>query len=186
MSEVVLDAGPLIHLAEIEALDILCDLEVCYVPEAVWQEVARHQPSALDFPGLSLKRCTAPLPSIHLQSLATALSLDSGEIESLSLMEHFPDAWFLTHPARDRRRMSLTLNGTLSRRMVSHRRRGRTSGSRTTSLSSSWNNRVIDPQCASEATHSKRSAEFATNPSPDFLFTHSTGIVGSHYPTIKG
>lgn len=102
MSKVVLDAGPLIHLAEIEALDIFRDLEVCYVPEAVWQEVARHQPSALNFPGLSLKRCTAPPPSIHLQTLATALSLDSGEIESLSLMEHFPDAWFLTDDAAAR------------------------------------------------------------------------------------
>ena len=102
MSEVVLDAGPVIHLAEIEALDVLCDLKVCYVPEAVWQEVVHHQPSALSFPGLSLKRCTAPPPSIHLQALATALSLDSGEIESLSLMEHFPNAWFLTDDAAAR------------------------------------------------------------------------------------
>lgn len=102
MSRAVFDAGPLIHLAEVGALDILQDLEICYVPEAVWQEVAHHQPSALSFPGLSLKRCTAPSPSINLQTLATTLSLDSGEIESLSLMEHFPQVWFLTDDAAAR------------------------------------------------------------------------------------
>ena len=102
MSEAVLDAGPLIHLAEVEALDILCDLEVCFVPEAVWQEVARHRPSALSFPGLPLKRCAALPLSINLQTLVTALSLDSGEVESLSLLEHFPEAWFLTDDAAAR------------------------------------------------------------------------------------
>ena len=102
MSKAVLDAGPLIHLAEIEALEVLCDFELCYVPEAVWQEVTRHQPTALDSPGLSLKHCAAPPLSINLQTLVTALSLDSGEAESLSLMEHHPEAWFLTDDAAAR------------------------------------------------------------------------------------
>jgi len=47
MSEAVLDAGPLIHLAELEALDTLMDFSVLFVPLAVRQEVERYQPSAL-------------------------------------------------------------------------------------------------------------------------------------------
>ena len=129
MSKAVFDAGLLIHLAEIGALDIVQDLEICYVPEAVWQEVARHQPSALSFPGLSLKRCTAPPPSINLQTLATALSLDSGEIESLSLMEHFPKVWFLTDDAAARlvaEQCHYQVHGTIGLLIRSVRRKRRT------------------------------------------------------------
>jgi len=36
---VVCDAGPLIHLDEIDALDLLADFPRVLVPDAVWREV---------------------------------------------------------------------------------------------------------------------------------------------------
>jgi hypothetical protein len=47
MTEAVLDAGPLIHLAELDAPDVLCDFSSLLVPEAVWFEVEHHFPEAL-------------------------------------------------------------------------------------------------------------------------------------------
>lgn len=42
MSEAVLDAGPLIHLAELDALDTLVDFSALFVPMAVKEEVEFH------------------------------------------------------------------------------------------------------------------------------------------------
>jgi hypothetical protein len=39
---VVCDAGPLIHLDELGCLDLLSDFLQVLVPDAVWNEVARH------------------------------------------------------------------------------------------------------------------------------------------------
>jgi hypothetical protein len=44
---VVCDAGPLIHLEELGCLDLLRDFRDILVPDAVWNEVSRHRPSAL-------------------------------------------------------------------------------------------------------------------------------------------
>ena len=53
---VVCDAGPLIHLDELGALELLTDFSAVLVPEAVWIEVAKHRPSALSHPRVSLQR----------------------------------------------------------------------------------------------------------------------------------
>jgi len=42
LSEPVVDAGPLIHLAEIGALDVLSVFDALHVPDAVWDEAVRH------------------------------------------------------------------------------------------------------------------------------------------------
>ncbi len=44
---VVADAGPLIHLDELSALDVLSDYSDVLVPDAVWCEVTHHRPHAL-------------------------------------------------------------------------------------------------------------------------------------------
>jgi predicted nucleic acid-binding protein len=44
---VVCDAGPLIHLDEIDCLDLLSDFSKIYVPGQVWVEVERHRPRVL-------------------------------------------------------------------------------------------------------------------------------------------
>lgn len=46
-SVVVADAGPLIHLDELDALDVLSDYAAVFVPNAVWLEVPCHRPEAL-------------------------------------------------------------------------------------------------------------------------------------------
>ncbi len=101
MTEAVLDSGPLIHLSKLGALDVMSDLNL-FIPDAVWEEVARHQPSALKHSKLHLRRVSAPAPSAELHALVRALALDRGEVESLSLLETHPNAIFLTDDAAAR------------------------------------------------------------------------------------
>lgn len=95
MTDVVLDSGPLIHLSELDALDVICDFSSLFIPEAVRDEVGRHQPVALKhFHNLHI--ISAPSPQATIRILARTLSLDRGELEALSLMELYPQAIFLT------------------------------------------------------------------------------------------
>ena len=55
---VVLDAGPLIHLDELDSLALLDDYKELLVPAAVWLEVERHRPSLFRTPGLNISRVT--------------------------------------------------------------------------------------------------------------------------------
>src|SRR3972149_3535985 len=102
MSDAVLDAGPLIHLAELNALDVLSDFDVLRVPPAVWQEVTEHQPKAFSYSGLRLEQTEQQFPSVELTALTQVFSLDRGEIEALALMEKYPQALFLTDDAAAR------------------------------------------------------------------------------------
>lgn len=91
-SLVVCDAGPLIHLDELGALDLLADFIEVLVPEAVWREVEKHRPDALSHPDVALKRISPQLAvSPALDSLAQVFSLHTGEWEALRVaMEHAP------------------------------------------------------------------------------------------------
>ncbi len=96
MSKAVLDAGPLIHLSELGALDVLGDFEVLYIPPVVWEEVIHHQPDAAIHADLSLERVEAPIVDSKLATFAKMFSLDPGELQSLAVMADYPDALFLT------------------------------------------------------------------------------------------
>ncbi len=102
MSKAVLDAGPLIHLAELKALDVLYDFDTLLLPETVWKEVAKYQRSALRYQNLKLSRVQAPSISMDLIILAQAFSLDQGEIEALAILELYPGFLFLTDDAAAR------------------------------------------------------------------------------------
>ena len=102
MTRAVLDAGPLIHLAELESLDILSDFQILYVADTVWQEAEQHRPQIFSHHNLCLERISVPTPSPELHALAQGLALDQGEIESLGLMEQYPHAFFLTDDAAAR------------------------------------------------------------------------------------
>jgi predicted nucleic acid-binding protein len=102
MTRAVLDAGPLIHLTELNALDVLGDFEGLDVPPAVWDEVALHQPEALTGARIHLRRVSTTEPSPELQSIARALALDRGELEALAYLETQPKTLFLTDDAAAR------------------------------------------------------------------------------------
>ena len=102
MSEAILDASPLIHLAELNALDVLSDFASLLIPDTVWKEVERYQPTALNHPGLALHYVPTPVAYNNLQVLAQAFSLSQGEVEALALLPDHPGAMFLTDDAAAR------------------------------------------------------------------------------------
>lgn len=129
MTDAILDSGPLIHLAELDALDVLRGLETLRVPDAVWREVQKHQPKAVDNLGARLQRVSVSAPSAELQALALALTLDQGETEALVLMEKYPHAWLLTDDAAARlaaQERGYVVHGTLGLLIRSVRREERT------------------------------------------------------------
>jgi predicted nucleic acid-binding protein len=94
--EVVCDAGPLIHLDELDSLDLLADFAAVIVPDKVWDEVERHRPGALERVSFPLVRQTRVSQDPDLQALIRALSLGLGEQAALAAMEAHPEAVFLS------------------------------------------------------------------------------------------
>lgn len=83
--QVVCDAGPLIHLDELDCLDLLTDFGEVFIPESVRREIRVHRPSALTHPGVKLV-ATAPASSAEpatLEALARVLALHTGELDAL-------------------------------------------------------------------------------------------------------
>jgi predicted nucleic acid-binding protein len=87
---VVADAGPLIHLDELDALDVLSDFSQILISPAVHEELRKHRPTAAaKCPQLSF--VYAPNQSAAVDSLALRYTLHRGEREALALcMEHAP------------------------------------------------------------------------------------------------
>jgi predicted nucleic acid-binding protein len=114
---VVCDAGPLIHLDELGALDLLQGFAAIYVPGAVWQEVQHHRASALRRRRVRLRRVeTVPQATPELASLIRTLSLGAGEEEALRLMQQFPHALLLTDDSAARllaQQLGFALHGTI-------------------------------------------------------------------------
>ena len=127
---VICDAGPLIHLEELGCLDLLRGFAVVQVPNAVWQEVHRHRPSALRHRKLPLQRVSSlPEAAPELIKLAQALLLDAGELEALQLMQQSPAAILLTDDAAARlvaERLDYEVHGTIGVVVRALRRRQRT------------------------------------------------------------
>jgi predicted nucleic acid-binding protein len=99
----VCDAGPLIHLDELDRLWLLDDFQPLLVPGQVWQEVAHHRPQALTASALPLQKIAVTISSRPpFQSLVQSLSLDLGEQAALTLMQSHPQAIFLTDDAAAR------------------------------------------------------------------------------------
>jgi predicted nucleic acid-binding protein len=101
-SVAVCDAGPLIHLDELDCLQLLNEFTV-WVPAAVRREVSYHRPAIFLQAQVQLEintEAVVPLPA--LRTLGEALLLDAGEMEALALMEQMPEALFLTDDAAAR------------------------------------------------------------------------------------
>ncbi|MGD0959407.1 MAG: DNA-binding protein [Methylomonas sp.] len=113
---VVADAGPIIHLDELDCLDVLADFEKVYVPEAVWREILNHRPLALNgFSGLFARR--SPVKASPLVIALTPLyTLHSGEQEALHLCVEFGNSVLLTDDTAARlaaKSLSISAHGTL-------------------------------------------------------------------------
>lgn len=129
---VVCDAGPLIHLDELDALDLLADFAQVMVPDAVWREVERHRPKALSHPGVTLQRITPIMPvSPELGVLAQVFSLHTGEWEALRVaLEHRPGLLLTDDTAARLAAGNLRIgtHGTIGILVRAIRRRQRTKG----------------------------------------------------------
>ncbi len=127
---VICDAGPLIHLEELGCLDLLRDFKVVRVPNAVWDEVSRHQASALRRRSLNMQRVASlPEAGSELNELAHAFSLGAGEFETLQLMQVDPDAILLTDDTAARLvagKLGYEVHGTIGVVVRALRRRQRT------------------------------------------------------------
>jgi len=100
---VVCDAGPLIHLDELDCLSLLDDFDAILLPAQVWKEVERHRPGALAKADVSLQKVDVVLSSQPaFQALVSSLSLDLGEQAALSLMQENPESILLTDDAAAR------------------------------------------------------------------------------------
>ena len=103
VSRVVCDAGPIIHLDELDCLSLLNDFDSILIPSQVWQEIAYHRHDALRNSDLALQELDVIIISNPaFQFLVRSLSLDLGEQAALPLMQNHQDAIFLTDDAAAR------------------------------------------------------------------------------------
>jgi len=127
VQKVILDAGPIIHLHEINCLHLLSDFKALLVPVAVWKEVESHQPSALRNSALPF----IEMPGIedldsHIIMLCNAFNLDEGEKHAISLCVQHQDSIFLTDDTAARlaaKNIGLRVHGTVGILLRAIRRR---------------------------------------------------------------
>jgi predicted nucleic acid-binding protein len=114
---VVCDTGPVIHLDEMNSLDLLAEFpEVVLVP-AVASEVARLRPSALSGRGIRFTVLRDDIVADEaLRATCRSFSLDAAETEALALIGQMPDSLFLTDDAAARlvaEQMGFRVHGTI-------------------------------------------------------------------------
>lgn len=116
-SLVVCDAGPLIHLNQLECLDLLADFSRVLMPEVVWEEVHQHGPSALNQLAVRLERVRPRgTPSAELTALHRLLALDRGETQALQIVLEVGAGLLLTDDTAARlaaQNLNLPVHGTL-------------------------------------------------------------------------
>jgi predicted nucleic acid-binding protein len=113
----VFDTGPIIHLDELNCLDLLGDFREILLPDAVLQEIRQHRPLALKRSNLSFIRSPRKYPADEaLRTMCRIFSLDAGETNALALMEKNTKAIFFTDDASARlvaEQMRFKVHGTI-------------------------------------------------------------------------
>jgi predicted nucleic acid-binding protein len=116
-AKVVCDAGPFIHLDELNCLDLLADFNEIILPIIVEKEISEHRPSALKNQSLNINRPSGRTDiGEELLTLCRIFSLDAGETEALALMEENPQHIFLTDDSAARlvsEQMKFKVHGTV-------------------------------------------------------------------------
>jgi predicted nucleic acid-binding protein len=127
---VVCDAGPLIHLDQLDNLDLLSDFSRLVVPDVVWREVEQHRPTALDQRTIRLERLKPREgPSPELIAAHRLLVLHAGEAQALQLAQELTADLLLTDDSAARlaaRTLQVSAHGTLGVLLRAIRRRQRT------------------------------------------------------------
>jgi len=128
-SAIVCDAGPIIHLDELNCLDLLSDFQEIIIPLEVEKEINKHRSSALKSEDLVWKRTAGEIAiNNRLMTLCKVFSLDLGETQALAIMAKNPQALFLTDDAAARlvaEQMRFKVHGTIGIVVRSLRRRQR-------------------------------------------------------------
>jgi predicted nucleic acid-binding protein len=124
------EAAPLIHLDELDALDLLGDFVQVFVPEAVWAQVLARRAEALHRHGVRLQRVALSRePDDAFLVLVRALSLGAGVQQAIELGRQHAPAILLADDAAARlaaRTIGLRVHGTLGVLMRAARLRQRT------------------------------------------------------------
>jgi predicted nucleic acid-binding protein len=103
LARIISDAGPLIHLDELDSLDLLADFPLILVPNTVWEEVQRHRPQALSGVHCRLEHeAVRRLADPELEVLFSAFALDAGEKGALASLRSHPGSILLTDDAAAR------------------------------------------------------------------------------------
>lgn len=127
---VVCDAGPLIHLDQLNCLDLLADFSRVVIPDVVWREVEHHRPTALDQKTVLLERLKPhDEPSAELIAAHRLLVLHAGEAQALHLAQELNADLLLTDDTAARlaaRTLRLSAHGTLGVMLRAIRRGQRT------------------------------------------------------------
>jgi len=128
---VVADAGPLIHLDEVNQIELLDDFPRILLTETVQREVEWHRPSLFQQTPKPDFEIVATFPPANpaLASLTRTLSLDAGEQSALQILSKFPEALFLTDDTAARvaaKSLGYQVHGTLGILLRAVRRGQRT------------------------------------------------------------
>lgn len=111
----VADAGPLIHLDELQSLKLLEGFRFLYVAPEIQDEVRRHRPAFKWEQVPSSRFLSAPMAQ-RVAAYAKTLDLHNGEIAALNLLEHSHAQLFLCDDAAARlaaESMGFKVHGTI-------------------------------------------------------------------------
>jgi len=114
---VVCDAGPIIHLDELNCLTLLENFSEILIPEAVWKEVEHHRPQAIPVCKKLAKQVISVRPlTPQVNATVQLFSLHAGEIQALNIAQEFEADLFLTDDTAARLAagsMKIAVHGTL-------------------------------------------------------------------------
>lgn len=93
----ICDAGPIIHLDELNSLHLLTDFYPLIISESVYFEIIKHRPYIFKHNKSIFKvQKIDTLPDPNLLTIIRSFSLDKGEQDSLLLLKEYSNIIFFT------------------------------------------------------------------------------------------
>jgi predicted nucleic acid-binding protein len=126
----VCDAGPLIHLDELDCLPLLADFSRVLVPERVWTETTQHRADVWNRAGFFPERIPdTGKVTAEIGVLARVLMLHSGEVAALQVARGVPGSLLLTDDTAARlaaKQIGVPVHGTIGILLRAIRRKQKT------------------------------------------------------------